>query len=244
MVRYTKHMKPSRKNKKVVIVLPAYNAEKTLKKTIRDIPEKYKKNIILVDDFSSDRTVAIATKLKLNIFLHDSNRGYGANQKTCYMQALKQKADVIVMLHPDYQYDPTKIPELIAPILNNTKDIMLGSRITSLATSKNGGMPTYKYVGNRFLTTLANNVLGQNLSEYHTGYRAYSKYVLRTIPFKSFSDNFVFDQQILIYALKNKCRIGEISVPVRYFPEASSISFVRSVRYGIETIWNLFFMRV
>lgn len=218
---------------KVVVVMPAYNAEKTLEKTYKDIPKKSVDEVILVDDHSGDKTVALAKKLKLKVFVHKANQGYGGNQKTCYQQALKSGADIVIMLHPDYQYDPKLIPILIQPIKEGYFDVMLGSRIRTRAEALDGGMPVYKYIGNRFLTFMANIALGLSLSEYHTGYRAYSKAVLKKIPFKTFSNDFVFDQQFLIHAHKHGFKIGEIAVPVKYFPEASSINFRRSSTYGL-----------
>ncbi len=223
-------------NMKVIVVLPAYNAAKTLKKTINDIPKNTVDRIILVDDASQDKTVEIARKLGIQTFLHRKNKGYGGNQKTCYQQALLLGADVIVMLHPDYQYDPKLLPLLVAPIKLGYFDIMLGARIRSRRESLAGGMPAYKYFSNRVLTFIENLVLGLNLSEYHTGYRAYSREVLKKINFKTFSNDFIFDQEMLVSAHKRGFKIGEVSVPVKYFPEASSINFLRSLKYGIETL--------
>jgi len=227
------------KQKKVVLVMPAYNAAKTIKKTFFDIPEDLRNNCILVDDASSDKTVKLAKKLGIKVFIHNYNEGYGGNQKTCYWEALKTKADIIVMIHPDYQYDSSMVKELIRPISDGWLDIMLGSRIRSRKEVLEGGMPVYKYFSNRFLTIIENIVLGLNLGEYHTGYRAYSRKVLETIPFKKFSDDFVFDQEFLVSAAHSGFRMGEISVPVRYFAEASSINFVRSFKYGIECLISL-----
>lgn len=221
---------------KVIVIMPAYNAEKTLKKTYNDIPKDLVDEIILVDDRSNDKTLEIAKGLGINFFRHDKNIGYGGNQKTCYKEALKLNADIVVMLHPDYQYDPKLIPLLIEPIKKGVFDIMLGSRIRSREEALQGGMPLYKYISNRFLTIIENIVLGLNLSEYHTGFRAYSKKVLKKLPLEKFSNDFVFDQEILIAAHKRGFSIGEISVPVRYFPEASSINFIRSVKYGISIL--------
>lgn len=227
------------RKKKVVIVLPAYNAAKTLKKTVDDIPHKGYK-IILVDDMSKDNTVRLARKMGIDVFRHPQNRGYGANQKTCYTIALSIGADIVVMIHPDYQYDATKTEEMVRPIQTGQVDIMLGSRIRTRKEALAGGMPLYKYMSNRFLTMLENIVLGLNLSEYHTGYRAYSREALEKVPFHKFSDDFVFDQQILISAAKLGLTIGEIPVPVRYSPDSSSINFVRSLKYGIDTVIHLF----
>ena len=228
---------------KIIVVMPAYNAEKTLEKTYRDIPKGLVDEIILVDDKSKDKTVKIAKKLGLTVFVHPNNLGYGGNQKTCYWEALKRKPDIVVMLHPDYQYDATLMGELVKPIIDGRFDIMLGSRIRTRKEALECGMPIYKYFGNRLLTIIENIVLGLNLSEYHTGYRAYKRKVLETIPFQKFSNDFVFDQQMLIVAAKKGFRIGEIPVPVRYFPEASSINFKKSLKYGIETLFNLFILK-
>lgn len=220
--------------------MPAYNAEQTLKKTVADIPKGIVSEIIVVDDGSNDGTVAKAKKLGLKTIVHPQNRGYGGNQKTCYTQAVSEGADVIIMIHPDYQYDAKKTPQMVDPIKNGEYDIMLGSRIRTRKEALAGGMPVYKYISNRALTILQNIVLGQNLSEYHTGYRAYSKKVLKSIPFHKFSDDFVFDQHFLISAIEKGFRVGETPVPVRYFPEASSISFTRSTKYGLEILVSLF----
>jgi glycosyltransferase involved in cell wall biosynthesis len=228
-----------KEKKKIVIIMPAYNAERTLEKTYRDIPKGLANKIILVDDDSHDETVKLAKKLGLKVFVHPTNLGYGGNQKTCYWEALKEKPDIVVMIHPDYQYDATLTGELIKPILDNRFDVMLGSRIRSRKEALEGGMPFYKYLSNRFLTILENIVLGLNLSEYHTGFRAFTSEVLRTLPFQRFSNDFVFDQEILISAAAAGFRIGEIPVPVRYFPEASTINFLRSARYGLMTLWTL-----
>lgn len=226
---------------KTIVVLPAYNAEMTLKQTILDIPKGSVDLLILVDDASQDKTVEVAKKLGIKTFLHKKNKGYGGNQKTCYTQALKFGADIIIMLHPDYQYDPRLLPLLIAPIKLGYFDIMLGSRIRSRRESLAGGMPAYKYFSNRALTFIENLVLGLNLTEYHTGYRAYSRKVLEKVNFKKFSNDFIFDQEMLIQAHKKGFKIGEVSVPVKYFPEASSINFLRSVKYGLETLKLLVF---
>lgn len=229
------------KNKqKTVVIMPAYNAAKTLEKTFHDIPKDIINEIILVDDASSDKTVKIAKKLGLKVFLHPSNLGYGGNQKTCYWEALKKNPDIIVMIHPDYQYDATLTRELIYPISKGRFDIMLGSRIRSRKEALAGGMPWWKYSANRLLTMLENIILGLNLSEYHTGFRAYSVKALKKLPFMRMSNDFVFDQQILISAAANNLKIGEIPVPVRYFPEASSVNFLKSVKYGIEIVITLF----
>ena len=225
--------------KKVVIVMPAYNAASTLEKTVHDIPEGIVDEIILVDDASRDETVNIAKKLGLKTFVHSKNRGYGANQKTCYTEALKTGADIIVMLHPDYQYDSRLIAYLLRPLEEGLCDVMLGSRIRTRQEVLAGGMPLYKYISNRFLTIGENIILGQNLSEYHTGFRAYARQVLETIPWQLNSDDFVFDTEFLVEAVAFNFKIGETHVPARYFKEASSINFRRSVIYGISTIWTL-----
>jgi glycosyltransferase involved in cell wall biosynthesis len=219
--------------------MPAYNAAKTLKKTYSDIPKKIVDKIILVDDGSHDKTVALAKKMGIKTFTHPQNRGYGGNQKSCYTIALNEGADIVVMIHPDYQYDATLTEELIRPILKKRFDVMLGSRIRSRSESLSGGMPLYKYIFNRFLTLAENIVLDQNLSEYHTGFRAFHKRVLTSLPFHKYSDDFVFDQEILISAIASGFKVGEISVPVRYFPDASSINFWRSTKYGLGTLGAL-----
>lgn len=225
--------------KKTTIIMPAYNAAETLERTYRDIPKGIAQEVILVDDGSQDETVKLAKKLGLKTFVHPANLGYGGNQKTCYWEALKNKPGIVVMIHPDYQYDASLTKELVKPILEGRFDIMLGSRIRSRKEVLAGGMPFYKYFANRFLTLMENLVLGLNLSEYHTGFRAFSSKVLKTVPFQRFSNDFVFDQEILIAAVAAGFRIGEIPVPVRYFPEASSINFTRSFRYGLMTLLTL-----
>lgn len=230
----------SRKKKpKVIVVMPAYNAEKTLRKTYKDITPGVVDKVILVDDGSHDKTVEKAKKMGIETFVHPQNRGYGGNQKTCYTMALSEGADVVVMIHPDYQYDATLTGEMVKPIIDGRFDIMFGSRIRTRKEALDGGMPPYKYFFNRFLTIIENIVLGQNLSEYHTGFRAFDKKVLKKVPFHKFSDDFVFDQDIVISSVREDFRIGEIPVPVRYFPEASSINFRRSAKYGIEIFVGL-----
>lgn len=223
---------------KVVIVLPAYNAALTLEKTFKAIPEHFKKNVILVDDYSDDDTVKIAQRLGIETIVHSHNSGYGANQKTCYTAALQRDAEIVVMLHPDYQYDPWKIPELIKPIIDGNADIVLGSRISNKQAVKNG-MPLWKFIGNRILTWMENFILHQNISEYHTGYRAFSASVLHSIKFNQNSDGFVFDSQVLIQSVAKKFRINEISIDAKYFQEASSINFLTSIHYGISTLFCL-----
>jgi glycosyltransferase involved in cell wall biosynthesis len=220
---------------KVVVVMPAYNAARTLVRTYNDIPPNTVDQVILVDDVSKDETVDIARQLGLKVVIHIQNKGYGGNQKTCYIEALREGADIVVMLHPDYQYDSTRIPDLIAPIERGEKDMMLGSRLLGGGTLA-GGMPLWKYLSNRFLTTVENLALGQQLSEMHTGFRAYSRRLLETIPFLLNSDDFVFDTEVLAQASAFGFPIGEIAVPTRYFAEASSVNFKRSVTYGLSTL--------
>lgn len=223
-------------SKKVIVVMPAYNAETTLERTIKDLPSGLADEIILVDDCSRDRTVEMARDLGLTVFVHERNTGYGGNQKTCYAQALAHGADIIIMIHPDYQYDSRLAPHLISFIAEGYFDIMLGTRIRTRAEALAGGMPVWKYISNRFLTIAENMLLGQNLSEFHTGYRAYSRRVLETIPWPRNSDDFAFDAQFLVQAIYFKFRIAEIPVPVRYMAEASSINLTRSIRYGLENL--------
>lgn len=224
---------------RTIIVMPALNAEKTLAKTFGDIPKGVAEKVILVDDGSGDRTAKIARRLGILTVVHPQRRGYGGNQKTCYTLALNEGADCVVMIHPDYQYDSSLLNELVRPIKDGRFDIMLGSRIRTRKEVLAGGMPVYKYLGNRMLTVIENLVLGLNLSEYHTGFRAFRKEVLKNIPFHKFSDDFVFDQEMLISASYAGYRIGETPVPVRYFPEASSINWARSVKYGLSTLLSL-----
>jgi glycosyltransferase involved in cell wall biosynthesis len=221
---------------RIVVVMPAYNAALTLERTYSDIPHDLVDRIILVDDVSRDQTVDIARNLGLDVIVHRQNRGYGGNQKTCYDAALEAGADVVVMLHPDYQYDATRIPALVEPILAGQRDLMLGSRF--LGDPLAGGMPPWKYIANRFLTTVENIAFELTLSEYHTGLRAYSRNLLETIPYDLNSDDFVFDQELIaqVVAAGLRDRIGEIAVPTRYFDEASSVGFKRSVVYGLSTM--------
>src|SRR3954467_581664 len=227
---------PSESSPMVVVVMPAYNAAKTLERTYADIPHDLVGKIILVDDVSKDETAAVARQLGLDVIIHQQNLGYGGNQKTCYRAALEQGADVVVMLHPDYQYDATPIPDLVAPIISGEKHLMLGSRF--LGDPLAGGMPRWKYISNRFLTTVENVAFGLHLSEYHTGLRAYSRQLLETIPYHLNSDDFVFDQELIaqVVAAGMRVRIGEVGVPTRYFDEASSVGFRRSVVYGLSTL--------
>ena len=219
--------------------MPAYNAEKTVEKTYRDIPKDIVDEIILVDDNSSDKTVEIAKSLGLKTIIHKKNMGYGANQKTCYREALKTGADVIVMIHPDYQYDARLTPYIAGIIADDICDVVLGNRIRTRWEALSGGMPLYKYIANRILTALENFLLGQNLGEFHSGFRAYSKKVFETIRWEDNSDDFVFDQQFLIQSIACKFRLGDIPVPAKYFSEASSINFLRSCKYGFS---GLFFV--
>ena len=229
--------------KKIIVVMPAYNAEKTLRQTYDEIPHEYIDDIILVDDYSSDRTAELARELNINTLVHTQNRGYGANQKTCYTEALKLGADVVVMLHPDYQYTPKLLVALSSLIAIGQYDVVLGSRILSEGALI-GGMPLYKYISNRLLTALQNLLLKKKLSEYHTGYRAFSRKVLETIPLNENSDDFVFDNQMLAQICYFGFSIGEISCPTKYFEEASSINFSRSVTYGIGVLATSFKYRL
>jgi len=220
---------------KVIVVMPAYNAAETLEKTYNDLPQEIVDEIILVDDVSQDETVEIARRLGLKVIIHVQNTGYGGNQKTCYLEALKDSADIVVMLHPDYQYDSRLVPQLIQPIRDGEADVVLGSRILGGGTLA-GGMPLYKYLSNRFLTLAENLAFRKRLSEYHTGFRAYSRRLLATVPFLLNSDRFVFDSQILAQAVAFGFEITEIPVPTRYFEEASSVGFKDGVIYGIQTL--------
>jgi len=221
--------------KKIAVVLPAYNAELTLRLTFEGIPKNIVDDIILVDDASSDHTVEVAQELGIYTLKHTKNRGYGGNQKTCYQTALCRGADIVVMLHPDYQYTPKLITAMASMIAEEEFDVVLASRILGIGALA-GGMPLYKYISNRFLTLVQNLLVGHKLSEYHTGYRAWSRTVLEALPILNNSDDFVFDNQMLTQAIYYKFRIGEISCPTRYFPEASSINFYRSLIYGIGVL--------
>jgi glycosyltransferase involved in cell wall biosynthesis len=227
-------------NKKIVVVLPAFNAEKTLEQTYKEIPFEIVDEVILVDDKSNDKTVQKAKELGIqNVFLHDENRGYGANQKTCYDEALKLGADIVVMLHPDYQYTPKLIPSMVTLIANDVYPVVLGSRILGKGALK-GGMPVYKYIFNRILTFIQNILLGAKLSEYHTGFRAYDREVLEKINYKANSDDFVFDNQVLAQIHFAGFEILEISCPSKYADDSSSINFRRSVKYGFGVIITSF----
>ena len=219
--------------------MPAYNAAKTLKMTYMSLPHDIVDLVLLVDDGSTDETLDVARQLNLEIFLHNRNYGYGGNQKTCYIEALKANADIVVMVHPDYQYDPTCLPDIIHPIETGAADVVFGSRLMGKSPIEQG-MPWWKYYGNRLLTTLENKILGLELSEYHTGYRAFSRKVLEEINFHANSDGFIFDQEVVMQIADADFRIAQIAVPTRYFPEASSASFVDSVTYGCGILWLLF----
>ena len=223
---------------KVVVVMPAYNAGRTLRMTYEELPKESVSLVILVDDGSTDETLDVARELNLEIFVHNRNYGYGANQKTCYREALKTGADVIVMVHPDYQYDPTLLPKIIEPIVNGEADLVLGSRLKG-GSAVRQGMPWGKFVGNRALTWVENLTFGLSLSEYHTGYRAFRREVLETVNYAMNSDSFVFDQEIIAQVVAARFRIAEIAVPVRYFPEASSVNFLNSVVYGFRILFVL-----
>ncbi len=220
---------------RVAVVLPAYNAGRTLRQTFAEIPHDIVDDIILTDDASSDDTSAVARELGIHTLVHDRNRGYGANQKTCYATALERGADIVVMLHPDYQYTPRLVTAMASMIASGQYDVVLGSRILGRGALA-GGMPLYKYVFNRVLTLAQNLLMTQKLSEYHTGYRAWSRDVLERLPLLACSDDFVFDNQMLSQAAWFRFRIGEISCPTKYFPEASSINFQRSVTYGLGVL--------
>jgi glycosyltransferase involved in cell wall biosynthesis len=221
--------------RKITVVLPAYNASRTLRQTVAELPWELVDDVILTDDASSDGTLNLARELGLHTLQHNRNLGYGANQKTCYAEALSRDADVIVMLHPDYQYTPKLVVSMASMIAYGEFDVVLGSRILGRGALK-GGMPRYKYIGNRVLTLLENLLTGYKLSEYHTGYRAWSRAVLERLPLLACSDDFVFDNQMLVQCMQFGFQIGEISCPARYFPEASSINFRRSVRYGFGVL--------
>ena len=225
--------------KKILIVLPAYNAEKTLENTCSDIPFEIVDEVLLVDDNSTDKTVSKAKSLGIRVFLHDRNYGYGRNQKTCYQEALKSDADIIVMVHPDYQYTPKLITAMASMIAFNVYDTVLGSRIIG-GGALEGGMPVHKYISNRFLTAVENVMLGSKLSEFHTGYRAFSREVLENIPFLNNSDNFVFDNEMLAQIIYFGYKIGEVSCPTKYFEEASSINLKASIIYGIGVLITAF----
>lgn len=221
--------------KKIIVVMPAYNAEKTLMRTVEEIPRAIVDEILLVDDASSDETVKVANELGLTVFRHDSNYGYGRNQKTCYKEAFKRGADIVVMVHPDYQYSPKLIVPMASMIAYGGYDAAIGSRILGTGALE-GGMPRYKFIANRLLTLVQNILVGYKLSEYHTGFRAFSREAVESLPLEANSDDFVFDNQMLTQLIYQGFRLGEISCPTRYFSEASSINFSRSVKYGFGVL--------
>jgi len=221
--------------KRVVVIMPAYNAEKTLKKTYDEIPKEIVDEVIVTDDHSTDKTVEVAKKIGLDVYVHEENKGYGANQKTCYKKALEKNADVVIMLHPDYQYPPRLITAMAGLIVSGMFDVVLGSRVLGGMALK-GGMPLYKYISNRILTLVENILLGQKISEYHTGYRAFSKEVLSKLPILENSDDFLFDNQMLAQVVYFGFKIGEITAPSQYTKESSSIGFKRSIVYGIGVL--------
>jgi glycosyltransferase involved in cell wall biosynthesis len=220
---------------RLIVVMPAYNAERTLRQTYEELPLDYVDEVILVDDASRDATAAVARSLGIKTIIHQKNRGYGGNQKTCYAAALAAGADIVVMLHPDYQYSPKLVTAMASMVASGHYDIVLGSRILGGATIR-GGMPRYKYLSNRILTLAENLALRVKLSEYHTGFRAYRRAVLETLPLEENSDDFVFDNELLVQAVAFGFTIGEVSCPTKYFPEASSINFRRSVKYGFGVL--------
>lgn len=225
-------------DRKIFIVLPAYNAAKTLKITLDEIPEEYRKNVILVDDASRDNTVEVAKAAGLTVFVHERNKGYGGNQKTCYSQALKLGADLIVMLHPDHQYDAKVIPQMILPIVNGDADAVFGSRMLG-GRPLEGGMPVWKYIANVLLTAVANIVFRRYLTEIHSGFRAYSRRYLETVRFMENSDDFIFDTEIIAQGMMNNLTFQETPIETRYFPEASSINLWRSIVYGFGILGEL-----
>lgn len=240
-------------NKKIVVVMPAYNAGKTLEKTYREFDRNIIDEVVIVDDFSSDDTIKVCKRLRLPHIRHPKNMGYGANQKTCYAEALKRGADIVIMVHPDYQYEPGLAPALAGMLASDVYDVVIASRIVGNGALK-GGMPIYKYISNRFLTLTQNLLCGQKLSEYHTGYRAFTREVLETLPLGENSDDFVFDNEILAQAIYFNYRIGEVSCPTRYSEESSSIDLKNSLKYGIGVLtvsfkfllqkWGLFQFRI
>ena len=222
-------------NKKVVVIMPAYNAEKTLEKTYNEIYQNFVDEIILVDDFSLDNTKDIARQLNITTIVHEKNKGYGGNQKSCYRAALKAGADIVIMLHPDYQYTPKLIPAIASMMAFGEYDAVIASRMLGNSALK-GGMPMYKYISNRFLTEFENFVIGEKLSEYHTGFRGFTREILEKLPLEICSDDFIFDNEMLALIFYNRYKIGEISCPTKYFAEASSINFIRSCKYGLEVL--------
>lgn len=229
-----------KKTTKVVIVMPAYNAGRTVRDTYNEIPKQLRENIILVDDNSTDNTISIAKKLGIKVFSHSNNLGYGGNQKTCYWEALKLNPDVVVMLHPDYQYDAKRIEELIGPILKGHFDFMFGSRISNKKGAIEGGMPLIKYYVNRIVCLIQNILLGVNFTEHFSGLRAYSGKLLRKIPFQRFSNDFVFDQEMMVSAISYGFKIGEIAIPTRYHQKASSIKYLKGAKFILEGFFAIF----
>ncbi|MEK7576215.1 MAG: glycosyltransferase family 2 protein [Patescibacteria group bacterium] len=223
----------------IIAVLPAYNAAKTLERTLNDIPRGWVNDIILVDDASRDNTVEVARRLGIKTFVHQKNKGYGGNQKTCYKEALALGADIVVMVHPDHQYDPKAIPQLIKPIIEGRADAVFGSRMMVKQNALTGGMPYWKFIANILLTGIENFVLGLHLSEYHSGFRAYSRKVLEAVPFERNSDDFVFDTEIIIQLRVGNFRVSEVPIQTRYFPGASMIGLSRSIRYGLGILQAL-----
>src|SRR5215210_6108447 len=232
-------MTSQKQKPKVVVIMPAYNAAKTLRMTYLELPHDVVDLVLLVDDASSDETVDIARQLNLELFIHNRNYGYGGNQKTCYIEALKERADIVVMVHPDYQYDPTFLPQIIEPIKRGEADVVLGSRLMGDSPIKQG-MPWWKYLGNRVLTKIENLGFGLSLAEYHTGYRAFNRQVLESVNFHINSDGFIFDQEVIAQIVEAGFLIKEVPVPTRYFPEASSASFIASSVYGLGILWLVF----
>jgi glycosyltransferase involved in cell wall biosynthesis len=222
-------------NKKLIVIMPAYNAEKTLYQTYSELPHEHVDEVILVDDASKDRTAEIARELGIKTIIHTENKGYGGNQKTCYKEALEHSADIVVMVHPDYQYSPRLVTAMASMIASGHYDVVLGSRILGGASLK-GGMPLYKYISNRFLTVIENMILGAKLSEYHTGFRAFTREVLETLPLMENDDDFIFDNEMLVQAVYFGFKIGEVSCPTKYFDDASSINFRRSLKYGLGVL--------
>jgi len=223
---------------RVVIVMPAYNAEKTLEDTFRAIPDGYYDEIVVVDDHSRDETTRLARRLNLKAIRHPHNVGYGGNQKTCYMEALRDRADIVVMLHPDGQYDPKIVPDMVQPIAEGRADMVLGSRMMTPGGARAGGMPLWKRIANWFLTTVENAVMRRRFTECHTGYRAYSRRFLETVPFLRNSNGFVFDTEVIFQAVHFDLRVVEVPVSTRYFADASSVGFRAGVVYGLGTLWT------
>jgi glycosyltransferase involved in cell wall biosynthesis len=234
----TRPLDPARPEGKIVVVMPAYNAARTLQRTVQAIPMDWVDEIILVDDNSTDETVALARTLPIHVIWHPHNVGYGGNQKTCYLEALRREADVVVMLHPDGQYEPELIPRMVTPILSGEADLVLGSRLAEPGAALAGGMPRYKYVCNRVLTTVQNRLLGTRMSELHTGYRAYSRELLLGVPFLRNSLGFPFDSELLVQALHFGFRLTEVPARSRYFDDSSSITFWVATAYGFKTLWT------